>query len=583
MSILNATGEEIGNINAFIIPSAVGKSRQYFEFLDCLDRDLSGFAYRCTTDNGQFKPQICMHQGKRRWNPSDATQLAFLDEVLVEEAWRGQGVGTWAVQRLMKKYKSKINMIATHPTLLTRCDPLPRRRYGAPDPTKQELAEYTVREAGVAEFFSKMGFRKLGATEYIGLAKDPNHPSRSLLPSDDPPFEEVPAPKTEQKHLRYALMNDDTQMAKKELQVWNHEESALLANENASPPASAMQSAATMKLLQSTRRGPSLIPQILYILEGEWSRSIPVDTTSMSTLDSTLGAAFLGMLAAAVLYGVTTVQTFMFFHEYRIRNNDGLRLQSMVLFLWILDTVHLGFTCHGLYYYLVTNFGNYKVLIGPTWTILAQVYLTNLSDFIVRAFFARRVSVLCGQRKTLRVILPFTIILLSCLVVAFGCGFASESFVLKTYTRMNEASWMLYASFATAVTADTLVAVSLCSLLIRSRTGFKRTDDVVSFLMAFTINTGLLTSICAIACFVTYAIWPQKFIFMGIYFALSKLYVNSLLASLNARSSLRVFSDAVSGFPTGVSAPISFPMKGLGTSTSSTSKDIGVMSEMNFA
>jgi hypothetical protein len=58
-----------------------------------------------------------------------------------------------------------------------------------------------------------------------------------------------------------------------------------------------------------------------------------------------------------------------------------------------------------------------------------------------------------------------------------------------------------------------------------------------------------------------YAIWPFKFIFMGFYFALSKrntsiypflifhpanfrsclctVYVNSLLASLNARSSLR--------------------------------------------
>ncbi|KAF8968560.1 hypothetical protein BDZ97DRAFT_1727027 [Flammula alnicola] len=232
----------------------------------------------------------------------------------------------------------------------------------------------------------------------------------------------------------------------------------------------------------------------------------------------------------------------------------------------MLDTIHLAFTSHGLYFYLVTSFGDFEVLLGPTWTILAQVYVTNLSDLIVRGFFAMRVSVLCGRRKTLGFILPLVITILSLVVFSFGCGFASKSFILRTYARMNEASAMLYASFGAAVVADTTIAVSLCTLLIRSRTGFKETDSIVTKLMAFSINTGLLTSIAAIACFVTYAIWPQRFIFLGIYFALSKLYVNSLLASLNARSALRGNSYEVTTMPTGISTPIAFPTKQLSTS-----------------
>ncbi|KDR71512.1 hypothetical protein GALMADRAFT_102487 [Galerina marginata CBS 339.88] len=147
-------------------------------------------------------------------------------------------------------------------------------------------------------------------------------------------------------------------------------------------------------------------------------------------------------------------------------------------------------------------------------------------------------------------------------------GFASRGFVLKTYVKMNEAAAMLYTSLGSAVIADTMVAVSLCILLIKSRTGFKRTDSLVTTLMVFSINTGLLTSISAIACFVTYAIWPQRFIFMGIYFALSKLYVNSLLASLNARSTLRGQSYAMSTIPPGASTPVAFPMKELSASSS---------------
>lgn len=165
---------------------------------------------------------------------------------------------------------------------------------------------------------------------------------------------------------------------------------------------------------------------------------------------------------------------------------------------------------------------------------------------------------------------------------------------------MKSRQFMLYASFASAVVADTLIAVSLCTLLIQSRTGFKkwvrlhdsniplcltikkiRTDSIVTKLMAFSINTGafhivvlliksspkltikfllgLLTRYgvfpriehkshsqhvasrpshvlwrCAerLICvgissnseylWKQYAIWPQRFIFMGIYFALSK-------------------------------------------------------------
>ncbi|KAF8180840.1 hypothetical protein BJ912DRAFT_1062286 [Pholiota molesta] len=280
----------------------------------------------------------------------------------------------------------------------------------------------------------------------------------------------------------------------------------------------------------------------------------------MHSLDSTLGAAFLGTLAAAVLYGVTSVQTFMYFRDCK---EDGRLLRCLVLFLWALDTIHFAFTSHGLYFYLVTSFGDFAVLLSPTWTILAQVYVTNLSDLIVRGFFAMRVSILCGERQVLSFVLPVIITVLSLVVFSFGCGFASRAFVLGTYAKMNEASFMLYASFGSAVVVDTLIAASLCTLLIQSRTGFKRTDSIVTKLMAFSINTGILTSIAAIACFVTYAIWPQSFIFMGIYFALSKLYVNSLLASLNARSSLRSQSSDINSRNF---TPIAFPMKDVSVS-----------------
>ncbi|KAJ3513672.1 hypothetical protein NLJ89_g2816 [Agrocybe chaxingu] len=52
---------------------------------------------------------------------------------------------------------------------------------------------------------------------------------------------------------------------------------------------------------------------------------------------------------------------------------------------------------------------------------------------------------------------------------------------------------MLYLSLSSAVAADSTVALSLCLLLFASRTGIKRTDSLLTLLIAFSINTGLLT------------------------------------------------------------------------------------------
>ncbi|KAJ3509116.1 hypothetical protein NLJ89_g5388 [Agrocybe chaxingu] len=198
----------------------------------------------------------------------------------------------------------------------------------------------------------------------------------------------------------------------------------------------------------------------------------------------------------------------------------------------------MAFTTNGLYFYVVTNFGNFEVLLYPTWSMLAGVYLTVLSDLTVRAFFAKRVYILCGEQRFLARLLPSVIIALSLVVFAFAFGFASRGYVLKTFKGFGEISTMFYVSSVGAVTADVVIAVSLCTLLVRSRTSIKRTDSIVTFLMAFTINTGLLMSVCALACLITFNSMrfglKSSFLTMLTSGILDVVYINSLLASLNA-------------------------------------------------
>ncbi|KAI0323955.1 hypothetical protein GY45DRAFT_1375938 [Cubamyces sp. BRFM 1775] len=138
-----------------------------------------------------------------------------------------------------------------------------------------------------------------------------------------------------------------------------------------------------------------------------------------------------------------------------------------------------------------------------------------------------------------RWIVPACIVnILSVFVLGDGTYFAVEGLRVNNMVQVHHFSWSFYAGFGAEVVADAIITISQCLLLVRMRTGLERTDSIISLMMKYSINTGLLTSICAILVLVTYeSAQPTNFIYFTFYFVYSKLYVNSLLATLNARRS----------------------------------------------
>jgi len=116
---------------------------------------------------------------------------------------------------------------------------------------------------------------------------------------------------------------------------------------------------------------------------------------------------------------------------------------------------------------------------------------------------------------------------------------------------------LLYLAFGGGVVADAIIASALCILLAKSRTGFRQTDSLVNILMVYTVNTGLLTSIVAAISLILYTVTPHNYIFLALYFNMSKLYLNALLATLNARSNLRnQMNGAIATIPlSGIAEP----------------------------
>ena len=75
---------------------------------------------------------------------------------------------------------------------------------------------------------------------------------------------------------------------------------------------------------------------------------------------------------------------------------------------------------------------------------------------------------------------------------------------------------------AISAASDALIAIIVSFLLHRSRSGFKRTETIINRLIIFTINTGVLTGICAIMTLICNVAFPGTFIYMIFYILVAR-------------------------------------------------------------
>ncbi|CDO71979.1 hypothetical protein BN946_scf184943.g13 [Trametes cinnabarina] len=97
-------------------------------------------------------------------------------------------------------------------------------------------------------------------------------------------------------------------------------------------------------------------------------------------------------------------------------------------------------------------------------------------------------------------------------------------------TDLHRISWMVSVAYGFAVSSDLILTGALVFVLQKSRTGSKRTNNILDTLIIYTINTGLLTSIVSVFAFVFALVIPGNLIYAAVSIVGAKLYANSVLA-----------------------------------------------------
>ncbi|KAF8068069.1 hypothetical protein FPV67DRAFT_1171021 [Lyophyllum atratum] len=242
------------------------------------------------------------------------------------------------------------------------------------------------------------------------------------------------------------------------------------------------------------------------------------------------GPMLIGVFINMILYGVLIVQTHTYYQLYK---KDAPWIRYLVLYLFIVETANTAFDIFIMYEPLILRYGSPDgTKFFPTLFATEPLIIVAVSTPI-QLFFAWRIKML-----TKSIWIPALIVIFGIVSLAGGIWTGIMVAVVRLFARKPELHNPALVWFLASCAGDILITGSLVFSLSKRRTGFVATDDAISRLIRMTVQTGMLTAFFAVGDVVFFMTLPHTALNFLWDLALSKLYSNCLLSTLNARASL---------------------------------------------
>ncbi|KAH7923558.1 hypothetical protein BV22DRAFT_575564 [Leucogyrophana mollusca] len=231
-------------------------------------------------------------------------------------------------------------------------------------------------------------------------------------------------------------------------------------------------------------------------------------------LTQTVGALFIGFMFSTTLFGVSCSQCYFF-----LRRNiqDGKKFRMVIFALCILlycrASRPYGFPGEAG---VDTHIHGYTNVLG-NWDRAICVDYANMDS-----------------RSTFRTWIAAGMI---CVIMTYCgiCTYFVSTHITESHWANLTRDWVILSWIALMAFNDILATFLLCFTLHHSKNGIRATDNLITILMAYALNTGLLTCLVSITTLFLIVFTPLEFYYAALYVIFVRLYVNSLLAMLNWR------------------------------------------------
>ncbi|KAF7330747.1 hypothetical protein MVEN_02413400 [Mycena venus] len=249
-----------------------------------------------------------------------------------------------------------------------------------------------------------------------------------------------------------------------------------------------------------------------------------------SAIKELFATTFIGFTVATTLYGVSILQCFLYFRKYR----DRLALKTMVAVLWILDTLTTIFVAHSLFLF-VFGLLNKKVDVNIPWSFTAEKLLVTIITFIAQCFYAHTIWKVSRNR-----IITVFISVLAVGTFALGIYTTVHLFQNAALNSISTRSFLIVSGLVQGLAAlnDIVITGSLSYYLHIKRSSLPSSEKLIDTLIIYAVSRGVLTAVAQIMFLVLNVAMPHHQYWLPFHMAVGKLYVNSVLATLNVRQSL---------------------------------------------
>jgi len=247
---------------------------------------------------------------------------------------------------------------------------------------------------------------------------------------------------------------------------------------------------------------------------------------------TTIGATVIGFSLSTALYGVSFLQAYLYFRAYW---KDSIGYKSLVATLITLDTLTTMLVAHGLYTMAVLHFNDPAANLILPWSFPGQAIAIDFTTIIAQLFYVHQIWIVSRNK-------PIIALVVLCALLGFMGDFSLNVLSYVTVNGLTSKMFLIVGSLTNSflALADMLITGTLSYYLrsFRSASRERTNGTILDKLIIYTVSRGTITAVVQILFLAIYVAWPSKSYWIPFQLILGKLYVNSVLATLNVRRNL---------------------------------------------
>ncbi|KAJ7695850.1 hypothetical protein B0H14DRAFT_3905340 [Mycena olivaceomarginata] len=257
---------------------------------------------------------------------------------------------------------------------------------------------------------------------------------------------------------------------------------------------------------------------------------------SVPSMDSTYGAWLIALFLETILYGIGIVQTFFYFQWWP---DDNWTIWGSVTAVMFFETTQILFFFRSTFYRFVQRFGQLQEEL--IWSDSLQLLANYITAFAVQLYFASRIYCLTRESRVYEgsALGTYLVVILAFVQVSAGIAQTILSYQIRSYLKLDQTKAITTLQTAASLACDVAITGYLCAFLHKNKQGLPRTQKVLNKLMMNAVNRGMLTAISSACTMILFLVYPDTFWFFISLAPNSKLYMNSMLATLNLRQYMR--------------------------------------------